>query len=134
MLFLLRLAFWILVICLLLPGPPQDNRRLLSSAEQTVSDVRGFCGRNPQVCEDARITMTAMLTKLKNGAEIIQAWVKPDAAKGAAAGGMYAQQPAPEDGRSASDGLGEAPRVAPRWNDDLSPSDKEAPWRGPAPL
>ena len=62
--FLLRLAFWILVICLLLPGATQDNRKCSISAERTVADVRGFCGRNPDVCDDARIAMTSMLAKL----------------------------------------------------------------------
>ena len=60
MLFLLRLAFWIMLVCLLLPGSREDNRRLMSSAEKTFEDVRGFCGRNPQVCDDARTTMTSL--------------------------------------------------------------------------
>ena len=95
MLFLLRLAFWILVICLLLPGPPQDNHRLLASAQKTVTDVRGFCGRNPDVCENARITMTAMLAKLKNGADLLQAWLAEMRQRAADAGRMYPHQPAP---------------------------------------
>jgi hypothetical protein len=64
MLFLLRLAFWIMVICLLLPGSREDNRRLIVSAERTVSDMRGFCYRNPDVCEDVRLSITAMLVRL----------------------------------------------------------------------
>ena len=52
MFFLLRMAFWLMLICLLLPGSSEDNRRLITSAEKTVNDVRGFCQRNPQVCDD----------------------------------------------------------------------------------
>ena len=132
MLFLLRLAFWVLLICLLLPGSREDNRRLMNSAERTVNDVRGFCQRNPDVCEDARITMTSMLTKLKNGAELIQTWL-PAETKGGEAGGRLphrrssANQPAPKGRR-------QPPRLMPRWQDSLNPADKEMPWRGPAQL
>ncbi len=79
MLFLLRLAFWILLICLLLPGSREDNRRLMNSAERTVSDMRGFCQRNPEVCEDARVSLTLMLSRLRSGAEIVQTWLAQNA-------------------------------------------------------
>ncbi len=132
MLFLLRLAFWILVICLLLPGPPQDNRRLLVSAEKTVNDVRGFCVRNPDVCEDARVTATALLAKLKNGADLLQAWLARDGAKGAPAGGIYSDQPTPANPLPAPRGADQPIQAVPRWGDSLDPSDKEPPWRGPS--
>ena len=75
MFFLLRLAFWVMLICLLLPGSHEDNRRLITSAEQTVNDVRGFCQRNPQVCDDMRMSMTALLSRFRSGAELLQTWL-----------------------------------------------------------
>ncbi len=75
MMFLLRLTFWIMVVCLLLPGSREDNKRLISSAEKTVDDVRGFCGRNPQVCDDARATMTSIVSRLRSGTELLQIWL-----------------------------------------------------------
>ncbi len=75
MLFLLRLGFWIMLICLLLPSSRQDNRRLISSAEQTVNDMRGFCQRNPQVCDDVRMTMTSLLARFRSGVELLQTWL-----------------------------------------------------------
>ena len=124
MFFLLRLAFWVGLICLLLPGSHEDNRRLISSAEQTVSDVRGFCQRNPQVCDDVRMSMTTLLTRFRSGAELLQTWL--------------AQQT--DDSGSTTD-RGTAPRRAGRsdlspqpvtkWQDSLSSSDKQLPWRGP---
>lgn len=134
MLFLLRLAFWILVICLLLPGQPQDNQRLINSAERTMNDVRGFCGRNPGVCEDARILMTSFLTKLKSGAELMQSWLAKDEAKGADAGAMFSGQPAPEASEPAPKDAGQSPLAPPKWQDSLSAADKEVPWRGPSRL
>jgi hypothetical protein len=132
MMFLLRLAFWILVICLLLPSSPGDNRRLMSSAERTVSDVRGFCQRNPEVCEDMRITMTSMLAKLKNGAELIQAWLAQDDKRGEGSG--RASPAAPAEGQAPSKGVRQPPRLMPDWQDSLNPADKQMPWRGPAHL
>ena len=132
MMFLLRLAFWILVICLLLPGSPDENRRLISSAERTVSDMRGFCQRNPEVCEDMRITMTAMLAKLKNGAEFVQAWFAQDD-KSRDSGGAAAPA-APAEGLAPARGVRQPPRLMPNWQDSLNPADKQMPWRGPAHL
>jgi Family of unknown function (DUF5330) len=133
MMFLLRFAFWILVICLLLPGQPHDNQRLISSAERTVSDVRGFCSRNPQVCEDARILMTSFLAKFKNGAELMQTWLAKNEGRGSGAGILFSGQPLAEKTEPAP---AEAPQplpAAPKWEDSLSPSDKEVPWQGPSP-
>jgi hypothetical protein len=131
-LFLLRLAFWILVICLLLPGPPQENQRLLVSAQKTVADVRGFCGRNPDVCDDARITMTAMLAKLKNGADFLQEWLAQDAARGRDAGRMYQHQPVPPYPPPVPRGADQPIQIVPKWGDSLNSSDKEPPWHGPS--
>jgi hypothetical protein len=132
MMFLLRLAFWILVICLLLPGSPGDNRRLMSSAERTVSDLRGFCQRNPDVCEDMRITMTSMLAKLKNGADFIQALLAHDDKTGE--GGGTTTPTAPAEGQTPSRAAKPPPRLLPNWQDSLNPADKQMPWRGPAQL
>jgi Family of unknown function (DUF5330) len=134
MMFLLRLAFWMLVICLLLPGQPHDNQRLISSAERTVNDVRGFCNRNPEVCEDARILMTSFLTKFKNGAELMQTWLAKDEARGTDAGAMFSGQPSPEVREPAPKDAPRPLQAVPKWQDSLNPSDKQVPWQGPSPL
>jgi Family of unknown function (DUF5330) len=128
MLFLLRLAFWILLICLLLPGSHEDNRHLINSAERTVNDVRGFCQRNPEVCEDARISLTLMLSRLRNGAELVQTWLA-----------QYKKEtddtstlpPAPAQSQPSP---AQPPRLLPKWQDSLNPADKQVPWQGPARL
>jgi hypothetical protein len=128
MLFLLRLVFWILVICLLLPGSRGDSRRLMNSAERTVSDVRGFCQRNPGVCEDARLSLTIMLSRVRNGAEFIQTWLAQNDARERAS--------APPDPTESPPGpsSGRPPRLVPKWQDSLNPADKQVPWRGPSRL
>ncbi len=128
MFFLLRLAFWIMLVCLLLPGSHEDNRRLISSAEQTVNDVRGFCQRNPQVCEDMRMSMTTLLTRFRSGAELLQTWLAEKSGEGEGNGsftdrGTTTRRP----GRSDA-----SPQPVTKWQDSLSSSDKQLPWRGPA--
>jgi hypothetical protein len=128
MLFFLRMAFWLTVIWLLLPGSPENNQRLISSAEQTVNDVKGFCQRNPQVCENARLGMTELLVKLKSGAEMLQAWIAKQQ-------GENAEQPAPAIERGPRK-VGRydqpVPQPVTKWQDSLNSADKQVPWRGPA--
>src|SRR5262249_23643827 len=104
----------------------------MSSAERTVSDMRGFCQRNPDVCEDMRITLTSMLTRLKNGADFIQALLAQEDKGGE--GGSAAPPAAPAEGQTPSKGRKQPPRLLPNWQDSLNPADKQMPWRGPAHL
>jgi hypothetical protein len=59
MFFLLRMAFWLTVVCVLLPSggtkstSPDaqiDATQAASLAGAAVSDVRGFCDRQPDAC------------------------------------------------------------------------------------
>ena len=57
MFFLLRMAFWLGLVCLLLPGsgrkssdPRIDPTQAMNVASAAVSDARGFCGRQPEAC------------------------------------------------------------------------------------
>jgi len=122
MFFLLRLAFWVMLICLLLPGSREDNLRLITSAEQTLKDMRGFCQRNPQVCDDVRVSMTTLLTRLRSGAELAQSWLAQESGENEGRAGLIATGP----GRSDA-----SPRPVTKWQDSLNISDKQVPWRGP---
>ena len=58
MFFLLRLAFWLCVVCILLPSSNKttptdaqiDASEAMTLATAAVSDVRGFCERQPDAC------------------------------------------------------------------------------------
>jgi hypothetical protein len=127
MFFLLRVAFWITLIWLLLPGSHENSQRLISSAEQTVNDVKGFCQRNPQVCENARLGMTELLSKLRSGAEMFQGWLARQERS-------VDEQPTPaiERGPRKVGRYDQAvPQPVTKWQDSLSSADKQVPWRGP---
>jgi hypothetical protein len=58
MFFLLRMAFWLTVVCVLLPSGTNSNSpdaqidatQAASLAGAAVSDMRGFCERQPDAC------------------------------------------------------------------------------------
>jgi hypothetical protein len=130
MFFLLRLAFWLTLVCLLVPNSTEDSRRLVASAAQTLKDVRGFCERNPQVCDDARTTMTSLLVKLRSGAELLQDWLAQHGqAHEGEAGSDFSQPIQPTVRKS---GRNDAPQPVAKWQDSLNLSDRQVPWRGPS--
>ncbi len=64
MMFLLRTAFWLSVVIFLIPVDhaaeqqadaarvqPIGALEAASAAQQTISDMSGFCGRNPTACD-----------------------------------------------------------------------------------
>ena len=59
MFFLIRTAFWLSIVIMLLPTPasmktPDSNvgaAQAVSAASATVSDMRQFCARQPDACE-----------------------------------------------------------------------------------
>ncbi len=132
MFFLLRLGFWITLICLFLPSSRDDNRRLIRSAEQTVNDMRGFCERNPQVCDDVRISMTSLLARFKSGAELIQTWLAQYDKEGGGEGAPVPERILPQGSHRPGKGDQSAPQPVTQWHDSLNFSDKQVPWRGPA--
>ena len=141
MMFLLRLTFWIMVICLFLPSSREDNKRLISSAEKTVDDVRGFCGRNPQVCDDARATMTSIVSRLRSGTELLQIWLsdknnhnKTSEAVASGDSPSLPSEPAARYQSSDYQAQQTVPKAAPQYRDSLNPADKEVPWHGPSRL
>lgn len=133
MMFLLRMAFWLMVICLLLPGSPVENRRLISSAGKAVDDFRSFCERNAEVCNDARSAFTNVIVKVKGGVEVLETWMT--AAEGKIPDRLDAPKLQPGAFREDGPDRPAAPfQAVPQWGDSLNPGDKHAPWRDPARL
>ena len=52
MMFLLRTAFWLTVIILLLPNDEEQRSQIYGTAQAAVHDVTTFCDRNPSTCAE----------------------------------------------------------------------------------
>jgi hypothetical protein len=78
MFFLLRMTFWLGIVCVLLPGggdnkaaPQIDAASAVSAAGAAVSDMRGFCDRQPQACVVGGKVAVALGQKAEAGARTL---------------------------------------------------------------
>lgn len=80
MFFLLRTAFWLTLVLVLIPfGSDKSESETAQvdpisayfAAQATVSDLGGFCGRNPQACETGSGALTAIGSRARDGARIV---------------------------------------------------------------
>jgi hypothetical protein len=84
MMFLLRTAFWLSVVIFLIPVDhaaeqqadaarvqPIGALEAASAAQQTISDMSGFCGRNPTACDIGGRVATTFMLKAQTGARLV---------------------------------------------------------------
>ena len=80
MFFLLRTAFWLTLVLVLIPlGTEQEDAKAekidpvsaFLAAQATVSDIGGFCSRNPQACETGGDALAAIGSRARDGARIV---------------------------------------------------------------
>ena len=94
MFFLLRMAFWLTVVCVLLPSGTKstspeaniDATQAVTLASAAVSDARGFCDRQPDACVAGGKVAVAIGHKAEAGARTIYEFVTT----------KFAEQSAPE--------------------------------------
>jgi hypothetical protein len=84
--FLLRSAFWLTVVILLIPADPQSGEaprvtlvNALVAAQATFADVSGFCERNPDVCITGSAAIDVFAEKAGNGVELIRTYLDGEA-------------------------------------------------------
>ena len=73
--FLIRTAFWLTLIILLLPTNESQQRDVYGSAEATVKDFGAFCTRNPQVCDKSKEAFDVFSQKAQFGAKMLMDFV-----------------------------------------------------------
>ncbi|HZD89374.1 MAG TPA: DUF5330 domain-containing protein [Pseudolabrys sp.] len=131
MFFLLRMAFWLGVVCLLLPSigshtTPKDAQvnaaEAVTVASAAVSDASGFCDRQPTACQVGSKVAVALGHKAEAGARTLYDFIS------ATVSGSRGDQVA-ADSRLAK----VMPVLAP-GNGTLTESDLKAPWHEPVPL
>ena len=133
MFFLLRMAFWLGVVCVLLPGGMKqaspdsqiDATQAMTLAGAAVSDARGFCDRQPDACKVGGKVAVALGHKAEAGARTLYDFVSTKLnEKSAPAPKTVAGKPSDS-------------KVVPVSNVDhgtLTPTDLGPAWHGRVPL
>src|SRR5215470_598584 len=70
MMFLIRVAFWLGLVVLLLPTDERQQARLYSSVAAAVERVTTFCDRNPKVCATGAEVWSAFVKKAEFGVRL----------------------------------------------------------------
>ena len=127
MFFLIRAAFWLSIVVILLPtgsqqpnpGPTIETTEAVSAATAAVSDMRKFCARQPDACSDGSKAAVAFGYKAQAGAKMLYEFLT-DALAPSETGSVT---PA-----STRKGVATA-----KSQDTLLPSDLAPAWRRPLP-
>lgn len=69
--FLIRTAFWLALIVLLLPSDKERQARLYKTATDAVHRAATFCDRNATLCEQGAQHWSVFRTKLEFGAKLV---------------------------------------------------------------
>jgi hypothetical protein len=120
--FLFRLTFWLALVTLLLPQSRSQTTsnvgvsEAVSAARATVSDMRGFCERQPDACAVGTQTAVALGHRAQAGAKFLYDYLNEHLGPDNAGHSLPATQP-----RTSGQGA----------HDNLLPADLAATWIGP---
>lgn len=138
MFFLLRMAFWLGVVLVLLPtaaaprSPSASDvnaSEAISAASATVGDMRGFCTRQPDACTVGSQVATTLGYKAQAGAKMLY-----DVLTEALAPRETGSVSSPPSRRLAGTKLGPEKASAQRTSQStLTPADLAPSWHGPQP-
>jgi len=136
MFFLLRMAFWLGVVCVLLPSggskPAAPEAQInatqaVTLASAAVSDMRGFCDRQPDACKVGGKVAVAIGHKAEAGARTLYDLVTTKIAERSAPTQKLAAQK--QDGHSNG-----GPPLPVRDRGTLTQADLAPAWHAPVPL
>ena len=126
--FLIRTAFWLMIVILLLPTDEQQQSQIYGTAKAAVQDVTGFCGLNPETCAKSKDVFDVFVQKAQFGAKMLMGFMDNSQTEPAiepATSDVQAPEPAASDTtEQASWWLGQS-------QDTLQPEDLEPIWDGP---
>src|SRR3990172_1542580 len=128
MLFLIRTAFWLMIIVLLLPTDQQQRSEVYGTAQAAVNDVAGFCDRNPETCAKGKDAFAVFVQKAQFGARMLMDLIQNKMRSG--------DELAPSETTPSAE---PSSMVEPTSfdssasQDTLNPEDREEAWSGPYP-
>lgn len=121
MFFLLRVAFWLSIVVVLLPAGPKSDPsapqvstfEAFGAAQAALKDARGFCSREPEACAIGSQAFHVFGQKAQNGAKMLYEFLSSSS----------------PDSLTKQDGpTGSTPRPG---RDTLTAEDREVPWMTP---
>lgn len=136
MFFLLRMAFWLGVVLILLPSGSAQHAtqssdvrtsEAISAASATVQDVRGFCARQPDACTVGSQVAVAIGYRAQAGAKMLYDFLT-EALSPKETGAL----PAGAAPRGSTTKV-EPVKSSPASQNTLTPADLAPAWRGPQP-
>jgi hypothetical protein len=127
MMFLIRVVFWLSVLVILLPsgsqqpasGPQVGAGEAMSAASAAVSDMRQFCGRQPEACTIGSQAAVVFGQKAQAGAKMLYEFLT--------------EKLAPTETGSISAPAGKKMEAGNRSQNTLAPADLKPAWHGPDP-
>jgi len=138
MFFLLRMAFWLGVVCLLLPGTGTksalpdakvDAVQAVTLASAAVSDARGFCDRQPAACKVGGKVAAALGRRAEAGARALYEFVTGSIGGRSTAGDHKFAEATPNAMSKPASRL-----VSASGRGTLTATDLRTPWHAPVPL
>jgi hypothetical protein len=124
MFFLIRVAFWLSIVIILLPTSSQqptptiETAEAVSAASAVVSDMRKLCDRQPDVCNVGSQAAVAFGYKAQAGAKMLYEFLS-DALAPTETGSVSAVQ---------------TREISAKSQNTLAPADLAPAWRGPPPM
>jgi hypothetical protein len=131
MFFLLRMAFWLGLVLILLPSgssqQPQGSQvaasDAISAASATVGDLRQFCARQPDACVVGSHVASQLGSRAQAGAKMLYQFMTETLKGKDGATGNSVRSSKPGANNTVADQDSQ---------NTLTPTDLAAPWRGPA--
>jgi len=132
MFFLLRMAFWLGLVLILLPSGSSEQAapanqvnasEAISAASATVGDLRQFCTRQPDACTVGSHVATELGYKAQAGAKMLYDFLTETMAS--KRGAKDSSRDSPKVTGSLASGPGKASQ------NTLTPADLVPAWRGP---
>lgn len=102
--FLLRAAFWLSVVVILLPADPESGGEAprvtafetLVAAQGAVADMSQFCTRNPDVCDTGGAAFHVFADKVRYGAKMLYGYFNDQSGAQPASGTLTPEDAQPQ--------------------------------------
>jgi hypothetical protein len=135
MMFLIKTAFWLTVLILLLPTDEQQRSQIYGTAQAAVNDVTTFCDRNPATCDSGQEAFTVLVQKAQYGAALLMDLMSGEEGEASASlpSAPVVRSVKTEFVAPAAETDGSGPALWERADsqDTLSPDDRDVAWGMP---